>query len=190
MALSIALLLAGCESAPKARPAAPAAAPPAPVTRSDITRALIDQTNQFDANAELLPGSNAEAHRQILLPLLGELEQILKLGNGPDESPEFKNRLAVIEAARVTVSDPAVNRRRMEAVENQALQSAAPALAQIAARYLYDDDQLPALLQTLNDKNEIAATSVGPIHDVDAANAFAAMQAAVDRIASGFASKS
>ena len=173
--------LLGCEQKVVYKPAPPAA-PSFPTSPADAAAALVTQTQQFDNDVESLPGASAEEHRQILSAILNELPRLLQLANGSKESPEFQNRLSVIDAAARTVAEPGIDRRRMEAVENQALQSAAPALAQITALHFFDDDQLPPLQQMLSDKVDAAAHSVGPVHDLDATNAFVAMQAVVDRI--------
>jgi hypothetical protein len=185
----IGTLLLGCQPPPKPAPPAPVPSFSVPDSRAKATTALVTQTDQFDTDVERLPGVSAEEHRQILLALLDNLPKILRLANGPTESPDLQNRLSVIEGAKKTINDSGVDRRRMEAVENQALQAAAPALANIVSQYLYDDDQMPALLQTLNDKIDIAAGSVGPMHDLDATNAFTAMQAVVDRLTADMAER-
>jgi hypothetical protein len=48
---------------------------------------------------------------------------------------------------------------------------------------------MPTLLQTLNEKIDTAAGSVGPMHDLDATNAFDAMQAVVDRMTADMAER-
>jgi hypothetical protein len=181
--------LLGCEPRAVIQPAPPAPGFTVPPSQSAATNALVTLTDQFDANVERLPGSSAEDHRQILLALLDGLPKILRLANGSIESPDFHNRVLVIEAARETISDSSIERRRMEAVENQALQAAGPALADIASKYLYDDDQLPPLLAALSDQADAAAGSTGPMHDLDATHAFVAMQAAVDRVTGDMADR-
>jgi hypothetical protein len=170
----------GCEPPPVKPVPAPMPAP-VPQTRAEMTRALVQEDDQFDQAVQQLPGSSAEEHRQALVMLLDRLPKILKLINGEVESPEFKNRIKVIMAAKATVSQEGVDRRRMEAVENQALQSASPTFAAFAALYLYDDKDLPPLMDSLSSAITIASKSVGPMHDLDATYAFVKLQAVVDR---------
>jgi hypothetical protein len=171
----------GCEP-PPVKPKPVPVPPPAPMTRTEMTRALAQEDADFGNDVARLPGISAEDHREALVMLLDRLPRILKLINGDDESPGYKNRVAVIKAARATVSSEGVERRRMEAVENQALQAVAPALAELAARYLYDDTELTGMLENLNVANSVAAGSVGPMHDLDATNAFVNAQAVIDRM--------
>jgi hypothetical protein len=178
--LLVAGSLVGCETPPVKPKPMPVAAP-VPQTRAEMTQALAQEDADFGTEVAKLPGFSAEDHRETLVMLLDRLPKMLKLINGENESPEFKNRIAVIEAAKATVSSETVERRRMEAVENQALQSAAPAFEELASRYLYDDKDLPPLLSNLDSAVSTAAKSVGPMHDLDAATAFVATQAVVDR---------
>jgi hypothetical protein len=70
----------------------------------------------------------------------------------------------------------------MGAAENQALLAAAAAVGEINWRYLYDDDQLPPLIDALNTKVSAAEKTIGPMHDLDATETFMALQAVVDRV--------
>jgi hypothetical protein len=143
---------------------------------------LVDHTNAFSQYIDEMPGTGGAEHRRLLVASLDELSKILRLANGSVESPEFINRIGVIDAAEKTASLPSIPRARMEAVENQALHSAYQALSEITTRYLFDDDQLPPLLDAVNDKVSTATGVIGPMHDLDATDAFGAIQAAVQRI--------
>jgi hypothetical protein len=114
---------------------------------------------------------------------------ILQLANGPDQSPQFANRILVIDTAAKTASIPSLPRSRMEAVENEAIQCAYKALVEIQTRYLFDDDQLPPLLDAVNQKADATSSSMGPIHDLDSTEAFRAIQAAVQRITADMAER-
>ena len=175
----------GCEPppVPTFKPVAVSAAP-APKTRTELTQALVQEDDQFASDVARLPGYSADEHRQALVMLLDSLPKILRYINGEDESPEFKNRIAVITAAKQAVNIEDVDRRRMEAAENQALQSASPAFRKLAASYLYDDKDLVPLLDALDSAISTAAGSVGPMHDLDATNAFVALQSVIDRFTS------
>jgi hypothetical protein len=176
--------LIGCEPPVKIQSRPPIPGFVVPSSRADSTAAMAQDVGPFDADVQRLPGVTAEDHRQVLVALLERLPRMLELANGPDMSPEFSNCISVITAAHSTVNDASVERRRMEAVENQALRAAATACGDIATRYLWDDDQLPPLLQTLNDTVNTADQSVGPMHDLDATYAFEALESVTDRIAS------
>jgi hypothetical protein len=175
--------LIGCEPVVKIQPKPPIAGFTVPASRADSTAVLAEDVGPFDADVLRLPGVTAEDHRQTLVLLLDRLPKMLELANGSEMSPEFSNGISVITAAHATISDASVERRRMEAVENQALQSAASACGEITTRYLWDDDQLPPLLQSLNNAVTVAADSVGTMHDLDATYAFEALQAVMGRIA-------
>lgn len=181
-ALLIGWTMIGCEPDPEVKPKPHAVAAPVKRTRGQDAASLVKAATDFDTDVAKLPGGSAEEHRQILTSLLDELAQIIQLGNGSGESPELHNQLAVIGGARKAIDDSSVDRRRMEAAENEALQAAGPALAGIVTRYWSEDDQLPPLLQAQTDKITAANGSIGPMHDLDAANAFTAMKAVVDRI--------
>jgi hypothetical protein len=152
-------------------------------SRVESTASLVTEVSPFDADIQRLPGTSAQEHRQVLVSLLDRLPRMLELANGSVESPQFSNSIWVIKSAHDTVNDPDVDRRRMEAAENQALHATASAGGEITSRYLWDDDQLPPLLQNLTDYVTVADQSVGPMHDLDASNAFVAVQAVTDRIA-------
>ena len=184
MAIALGGCLVGCETPVKIPPKPPIPGFTVPTSRADCSVALKADVGPFDADIQQLPGVTAEDHRMALLSLLNRLPRMLELANGSEMSPEFSNSISVITAAHATITDANVDRRRMEAVENQALQAAATACADIATRYLWDDDQLPPLLQNLNTTVTSAAGSVGPMHDLDATYAFDALQAVTDRIAS------
>ena len=171
----------GCKSPP---PPAPKPAPPAfavPANRSQATADLVTRTNQFNFDVARFPGKNADEHQQVLAAVLANLSKILRLANGPVESPEFANGIKVIDAAQTTASKSLLGRSRMEAVENQALRAATGALNEIAQRNLFDDTQLPDLLNKLMTQVYAATLSMGPMHDLDATSAFTALQAVVQQ---------
>jgi hypothetical protein len=178
-----ALVLAGCRETPK-----PIVLPPAPpsfsvpANRAEASAALVDRNAHLIADIAQFPGNNAGEHLAILVPTLDDLSKALQLANGPVQSPEFANRIAVIDSAYATASLVDLPRSRMEAVENQALLATSAALQEIKTRYLYDDDQLPPMLDTVGGDVTAAAASVGPLHDTDATHAFRSIEIAIQRI--------
>jgi hypothetical protein len=178
----LASTLVGCATpAPK-----PVAAPPAvteiPDSRTADTALLVDHAKAFNDIAAQMPGNGGADHRKLLITSLSELSTILKLTNGPVQSPEFANRIAVIDDAQKTVTIPSLPYDRMTAVENAALHAAVKAFEEIQRRVLFDDDQLPPMIENLTQKVDAAATVVGPMHDLSAAEAFQSMQILVKRV--------
>jgi hypothetical protein len=178
----LAATLAGCKTSTPA-PVAPApAVMEVPESRSVATAQLVDHAKAFDDIVAQMPGNSGADHRKLLIGALGELSTLLKLANGPVQSPEFANRISVIDEAQKTVGIPSLPYERMTAVENDALHAAAKAFGEIDRRVLFDDDQLPAMIDNLTQKTDAAATVVGPMHDLSAAEAFQSAQLLVKRI--------
>jgi hypothetical protein len=153
-----------------------------PATRAEAAMQMVDHLKMFDQYVGQMPGGSGAEHRQLLVSSLKELSTLLHLANGKVESPEFMTRLSVIDSSAKTASLPSVPRTRMEAVENEAIESAYQALLEIQTRYLHDDEQLPPLVQAVGDKMNAAMGIIGPMHDLDATEAFRAIQAAMHRI--------
>jgi hypothetical protein len=177
----LACSVVGCET-PKPVPPPPPVVDTFPATRAEAAMQMVDHSKSFDQYVGQMPGGSGAEHRQLLVSSLTELSTILHLANGKIESPEFETRISVINSAAKTASIRSIPRARMEAVENQALQSAYQALIEIQTRYLFDDDQLPPMLDVVGEKMNTALGVIGPMHDLDATEAFRAIDAAVQRI--------
>lgn len=175
--------LLGCQP-PTPPPAPPPPATPnvVPVSRAESTAMMADHAKLFSQFVAEMPGDSGTAHRQLLVQSLGELSLVLQSANGPEMSPEFDNSIKVIDSSAKTAGDQTIPRARMEAVENEAIQSAAKAMDEIGTRYLYQDDQLPPMLDAVHQKVDSAVTVMGPMHDLDATEAFRAIEAAVQRM--------
>jgi hypothetical protein len=183
VALAGLIAFSGCDSnAPKPAPPAPTQSE-IPDSRAAATAQLAEHAKGFNDIVAQMPGHGGAEHRKLLVSALGEVSSILKLAIGPVQSPEFTNRLTVIDGAQQTATTPSLPYDRMIAVENDALQAAAKAFGEINRRALYDDDQLPTLITNLSEKSDAAAKVVGPMHDLSAAEAFQSMQLVVNRVA-------
>jgi hypothetical protein len=182
LAVVMTATLMGCETHKPAPPVRMAPAFSVPDNRSAATAALTERTAAFNDAVGDMPGATGGDHREALTAALDELSKILRLANGPVESPEFANRILVIDSAAKTTANPTIPRTRMEALENEALTAASKALAELTSRYLYDDDQLPPMLDALNTACGTALSTNGPGHDLDATEAFRDVATVVQRI--------
>jgi hypothetical protein len=144
--------------------------------------ALKEQNSKLADSIAMLPGDNAEAHRRIMVDVLDNLPRALRLANGAVESPEFSNAIGTIESAHQTADVYHVPTSRLQAVENQALLAAAAALHEIRDRKMFDDDQLPAMLDNLNKDINKATNTIGPLHDVDVTHAFNTLENVLQRV--------
>jgi len=172
----------GCETPAKPKPAPPQPTWTMPLSREAATAELVPLVAKFNDDISAFPGTTGAEHRQTLVVALDDLGRILRLINGPVQSPGFTNSLAIIAESKQTATIQSIPRERMEAVENQALQATASALNELVTRYLLDKDQLPGLLETLNTKVATAATVQGPMHDLDATDSFRAVAAVVQQM--------
>jgi hypothetical protein len=158
------LLVAGCEEPappPPAPPAPPMAAPPA--TWPSQTAELNALTPKLAAEIDSLPGENGSQHRAIAAETLKNLSRFLVLADGPVQTPGFANRIMVIDQAQKTVAKPMVPRGRLVAAENEALHVAVLAAGDIARSYLFDDAELPKLIET-------AKAQINAIDGIDSVN--------------------
>jgi hypothetical protein len=153
-----------------------------PPSREAAAAVLQPLVKQFNDDCSAFPGTSGAEHRETLVIVLADLTKILGLINGPDQSPGFTTDLAIIDSSRKTADIQSIPRARMEAVENESLQATSAALNELATRYLLDKDQLPGLLDALTTKVAAAANVQGPMHDIDATEAFKAVQAVVQRM--------
>ncbi len=174
--------LVGCTPPPAKTPPVPITRETVPHSRSAATALMVDHTDHFNALVAQMPGSTGAEHRKLLVGVLRELSSILQLANGAEQSPQFMNRIRVIDAAATTAGDQLIPRARMEAVENQAIHSTYAALGEIQTRFLYDDAQLPPMLDIIDQKAQVADGSIGPMHDLDGTEAFRAIQVMVQQI--------
>lgn len=174
--------LSGCQTAPEPAPTPPATQSAVPDARGAATAMLVDHTRAFNQIVVQMPGGSGAAHRQLLVGALGELSTAIQLANGSTQSPEFANRIAVIDASAKTASIPSIPRARMEAVENEAIRAAYKALNEIASRYLFGDDQLPPMLDAVDKNTDVTVASMGPIHDQESTETFRAIQSVLQRI--------
>jgi hypothetical protein len=180
-AVAVLLAIAGCETT-KPAPPQQQVVDTFPATRSEAAMKMVDHTNTFNQDVAQMPGTSGGEHRRLLVGTLQELSIILHLANGKVESPEFTNRLAVIDNSANVASIASIPRARMEGVENESLQAAYQALAEISSRYLFDDDKLPPMVDAIGEKITTAAGTTGPMHDLDATDAFRAIQTVVQRV--------
>jgi hypothetical protein len=163
--------------------------PPAPKTKPMVQGFMLPPS-RVAAIAELVPldaklnndisgfpGVTGADHRKTLVMALDDLTKMLKLINGPDQSPGFTDALAIITAAQDTASNQSIPRDRMVAVENEALRATDNALSELATKLALDKDQLPGLLDTLTTKVTNATGTLGTMHDLDATDCFQAVAA-------------
>jgi hypothetical protein len=174
----------GCETPVKPKPQAPVPSFALPPTRAASVAVLIPTVAKFDQDISMFPGVTGADHRRTLAMALDELDKILRLINGPTQSPGFTADLSIINACQKTASMQSIPRERMIAVENQALQAVVAALNELSTRYLLDKDVLPGLLDTLNTKVTNAAGVEGTMHDLDATDCFSAVAAVVGQMTS------
>ena len=176
--------LAGCEPPP--RRAVPPPPPPPPMTvpqqRSADAAAVSSALSRYDADLARLPGHTEADHRAAAAAALTDLTAALRVAYGADPPPVFATDVSVVDAAAVTVGTAGVPRGRMEAAETQALHAAVDALGVIAMRVLFDDTDLPTLLDAAAAKADAARLSQGPLHDGDATDAFRAIGDCLHRV--------
>ena len=158
-----------------------------PPTREAATSVLVTKLPKFDQDISMFPGTTGAEHRQALVTTLDDLNELLRLINGPDISPGFNNCLETITNAANAASNQSIPRARMEALENQALHATGNALSELSRRYLLDSDQLPGAVEAMNAKVASTAQSQGPMHDLDATDAFNAVAAVIHRMSDDLA---
>jgi hypothetical protein len=163
------LLIAGCEEpAPPPPPPVAPPPPPPPATWPSQTMDLNALTPKLAEEIDSLPGETGSQHRLIAAGLLKDLSRFLVLADGPVQTPGFANRIMVIDQAQKTVANPTIPRARLIAAENQALHVAVLATEDIARNYIFDDAELPKLIDAakakINAVDGIDETN-GPVHD-------------------------
>ncbi len=174
----------GCQPPPKPAPQPVAPPPPMTVPQARAADASgVDATlSKLSDDAAGLPGHSEADHRAAAAAVLADLNRALRLAYGRDPSPGFTDDVTVVDAAAVTVAMPDVPRGRMEGAETQALHAAAAALGEIATRVLYDDPDLPPLVDAAAARADAARDSQGPLHDGDVTDAVHADQLALNRV--------
>ena len=177
--------ISGCRQPP---PPPPPMAPPPPrmspaqVKSADVKR-LDDALARFDDNVERMPGHTQEDHRSAAAGALSALADALRAAHGTGTiSPAYTSDLDIVTAAAATVAKPDVPRERMAAAENQAFHAATSALRTVSTRVLFDDAELPPLVDGSADKADAARQQLGPLHDADATDAFRAIQLTLHRV--------
>ena len=184
-----AAMLAGCQP-PPTPPPAPPPPPPKPMSvpqqRSADAARFRDALSQYDAHVAMLPGHTEGDHRAAAAAALSDLAAALPVAYGAGPSPAFTADVNVVAAAATTVSVTDVPRARMAAAENQALHAAVSGLRRVADHVLYDDADLPPLLDTAAMAADAGRSTLGPLHDADATSAFGAIGVALHRVDDDF----
>ena len=163
----------GCQKPKPPPPAPPPVVWTPPKDRSSQARELVGLVNDVDRDANQLPGSSFDEHRQIVARLLKNLSEALRLAQGPSASrPEFANRLGVVDASQAVIADSGIERPRLEAAENDAVRAAIDALDQIATQQMPDDKQLAQQFDGARAKLDTMYKTPGPMHDLEAADGF------------------
>ena len=184
--LAVAMLLAagGCHKPPPPPPPPPPAVWHPPTNRADQLREMSQRVEEMNSALGDLPGSSTEDHRQRADDILKNLAKVLRLAEGNNASPEFENRLAVVEASEATLSHANLPRPQMEASENEAVRASIAALEQITGRYLGDDEKIPPMLDTAKGQLDSMYTIGGPMHDLVASDGLRAVGEVIKRVSS------
>jgi hypothetical protein len=177
-------LAGGCQEKPK--PAPPPPPPPPALSASQQWSADVGgfeaALSKFDAHLADLPGHSESEHRVAAAAALADLTDAVRLAYGPNPAPGYANDVATIDAAAQAVAIPDVPHGRVVAQENQATHAATSALSTVAGRVLFDDAELPPLIDIATAKAEAARQSQGPLHDGDATDALTALDAVLHRV--------
>jgi len=178
-----AALGAGCQKPKPPPPAPPPVVWTPPKDRASQVRELVGLVNDVDRDANQLPGSSFDEHRQVVARLLKNLSESLRLAQGSSASvPEFANRLGVVDASQAVIADSGIERPRLEAAENDAVRAAIDALDQIATQQMPDDKQLAQQLDAARAKLDTMYKTPGPMHDLEAADGFKLLSQILRRV--------
>jgi hypothetical protein len=176
------LICSGCRTAPPPAPPPPPKPWSEPPARTLQVRELADRNKQLQDQLAQLPGSSADEHRQIVAGIFDNFSKMVQLAQGTDMPPNFTNRLMVIIGAQEVLSDSSIPRERMEAVENDGTYAILSSLQQIIDAHLWDDQQLPPMLDDASVAVKQMEFTRGPMHDLDASTALKALGAVMQRV--------
>lgn len=176
----------GCAKPPPPPKPVPPPVWQAPTDRPAQARELVEITNAIEREINQLPGSSREEHRQVVSRLLKQLSRGLRLAQGQaSSSPEFLNRIGVIDSSQAAIDDKQIEAARLEAAENEAVRSAVVVLDQIALKQLPDDERIKQLLQTTHGKLDAMYRTPGPMHDLVATDGFQFLSQVLRRVSDG-----
>jgi hypothetical protein len=169
-----AVLVAGCQKPPPPKPPPPPIVWTVPDDRPDQVRDLSERVELYKSAVAELPGQTTREHQQSATAILDQLAKILRLAQGSNVTPEFANRISVVEKAR--------NLTSLHPSENEAVRASIDILESIAARDAAADQDLAPLIAGARAKLEAMYTEDGPVHDVLANEAYDAIGRILTRL--------
>lgn len=168
-------------------PKPPPPPPPPPVwqvpgDRSAQVSELTERIGILNQTIAQLPGKSQQEHQQIAAEVMDDLWKILRLAQGTTVTPEFMNRIQLVNDAQAVLSHMNMEPTRAEASENEAVRAALDILEPIAARDEPADTVLAGLFNQARVKLDGMYAVTGPMHDLAAKDGFEALSRLLSRM--------
>src|SRR4051812_42959836 len=123
LAVAMLMMAGGCHKPPPPPPPPPPQVWHPPTDRPEQLQELSQRVDEFDSSLADLPGRTTEDHRKMVADALKNLSKILRLARGSDVSPQFTNRVAVVDSSQETLLHSDLARPTLEAAENEAVRA-------------------------------------------------------------------